>query len=101
MRARCLRTLAGTGGGAVNPLVADIFKAFLYILIAAMIARAVLSWIPISRSNPFVQLIQQITDPLIDPVRRYMPRTGRIDLSPMLVVILLWLMIIVINRVSN
>ncbi len=85
----------------MNPVIAEIFRAFLYILIIAMVARAILSWIPISRSNPFVQLIQQITDPLVEPVRRFMPRTGMIDLSPMLVVILLWLMILVVNRVSN
>ena len=85
----------------MNPVIADIFRVFLYILIIAMVARAILSWIPISRSNPFVQLIQQITNPLVEPVRRFMPRTGMIDLSPMLVVILLWLMIMVVNRVSN
>ena len=85
----------------MNPVIAEIFRAFLYILIIAMVARAILSWIPISRSNPFVQLIQQITDPLVEPVRRFMPKTGMIDLSPMLVVILLWLMIMVVNRVSN
>ena len=85
----------------MNPVIAEIFRAFLYILIIAMVARAILSWIPISRSNPFVQLIQQITDPLVEPVRRFMPRTGMIDLSPMLVVILLWLMILVVNRVSS
>ncbi len=85
----------------MNPVIAEIFRAFLYILIIAMVARAILSWIPISRSNPFVQLIQQITDPLVEPVRRFMPKTGMIDLSPMLVVILLWLMILVVNRVSN
>jgi YggT family protein len=85
----------------VNPLIADLFRAFLYILLIAIVARALLSWFPISRSNPIVQLVHQITDPLIEPVRRIMPRTGVIDLSPMIVVIVLWLMIMVVGRVSN
>ncbi len=85
----------------MNPVIADLFRAFLYILLIAIIARALLSWFPISRTNPFVRLVHQITDPLIDPVRRIMPRTGMIDLSPMIVVILLWLMIMVVGRVSN
>ena len=85
----------------MNPVIADLFRAFLYILLVAIIARALLSWFPISRTNPFVRLVHQITDPLIDPVRRIMPRTGMIDLSPMIVVILLWLMIMVVGRVSN
>lgn len=85
----------------MNPLIADIFRGFLYILIFAIVARSLLSWFPISRTNPFVQLIHQVTDPLVEPVRRIMPRTGMIDLSPMLVIIVLWLMIMVVNRVSN
>ena len=85
----------------MNPVIADLFRAFLYILLIAIVARALLSWFPISRTNPFVRLVHQITDPLIDPVRRIMPRTGMIDLSPMIVVILLWLMIMVVGRVSN
>ncbi len=84
----------------MNPIIANLFLIFLYALIIAILARALLSWIPISRSNPFVQFIHLITEPLIEPVRRYMPSTGMLDLSPMLVIILLWLMILVVNRVS-
>ncbi len=85
----------------MNPTIAALFNAFLYILIIAMVARALLSWFPISRNNPFIRLVHQITDPLVEPVRRVMPRTGMIDLSPMVVVVVLWLMILVVNRVSD
>ncbi len=85
----------------MNSTIAALFNAFLYILIIAMVARALLSWFPISRTNPFIRIVHQITDPLVDPVRRVMPRTGMIDLSPMVVVVVLWLMILVVNRVSG
>ncbi len=85
----------------MNPVIANLFSAFLYILIIAIVARALLSWFPISRDNPFVRLVHQITDPLIEPVRRVMPRTGMLDLSPMIVVIVLWLMLLVVGRVSD
>ena len=85
----------------MNSTIAGLFNAFLYILIIAMVARALLSWFPISRNNPFIRLVHQITDPLVEPVRRVMPRTGMIDLSPMVVVVVLWLMILVVNRVSD
>ncbi len=85
----------------MNSAIAGILNAFLYILIIAIVARALLSWFPISRSNPLIQLVHQITDPLIEPIRRIMPRTGVIDLSPMIVIVVLWLMIMVVNRVSN
>ena len=85
----------------MNSTIASLFNAFLYILIIAMVARALLSWFPISRNNPFIRLVHQITDPLVEPVRRVMPRTGMIDLSPMVVVVVLWLMIMVVGRVSD
>ena len=85
----------------MNPTIASLFSAFLYILLIAIVARALLSWFPISRDNPFVRLVHQITDPLIEPVRRVMPRTGMIDLSPMVVVIVIWLMLLVVGRVSD
>ena len=47
-------------------------------------ARAILSWIPIGRSSPFfpvVDVIHRVTEPVLEPVRRVMPRTGPIDLS--------------------
>lgn len=85
----------------MNSQIAAIFTAFLYLLIFAMVGRALLSWLPLARANPLVQIILQITDPLIEPVRRYMPRTGMIDFSPMIVIIVLYLMIIVVGRVSE
>ena len=85
----------------MNSQIAGVFTAFLYLLIFAILARAVLSWLPVSRTNPFARIVHQITDPLIEPVRRYMPRTGMIDFSPMIVIIVLYLMIIVVGRVSE
>ncbi len=85
----------------MNGTIAALFTGFLYVLIIAIIARALLTWLPVSRTNPFVLIVHQITDPLIQPVRRYMPRTGMIDLSPMLVIAVLYVMIIVVGRVSN
>ncbi len=85
----------------MNSQIAAIFTVFLYILVFAIVARALLSWLPVARANPFARIVQQITDPLIEPVRRYVPRTGMIDLSPMIVIIVLYLMIIVVGRVSE
>ncbi|HCV00822.1 MAG: hypothetical protein CL897_02440 [Dehalococcoidia bacterium] len=85
----------------MNSAIAGILNAFLYMLMIAVVGRGLLSWFPISRNNPIVQLVHQITDPLVEPVRRFMPRTGWIDLSPMIVLILLWLMVWVVNSVSD
>lgn len=85
----------------MNPNIASIFTIFLYILIVAIIIRSLLSWFPVSPRNQFAQLLTRFTEPLLEPVRRIMPRTGMIDFSAMVVIIVLYLMITVVNQAAN
>ena len=51
-----------------------------------LLARIVVSWLPdIDRSNTLVQMLFQLTEPVLEPVRRALPRLGMIDLSPLVV----------------
>ena len=54
---------------------------FFYI---AIFARVILSWFPASTTNPIVVFIYAVTEPLLSPIRRIVPRFGMIDLSPMI-----------------
>ena len=57
-----------------------------------IVARSLLSWFPSAQSHPGVQLLHQITDPILVPLQRVIPRFGMIDISPMIAVLLLfWL----------
>ena len=85
----------------MNDEVAMVFTTFLYVLIIAIVIRALMSWFPMSRNNPFARIVYQVTEPLLEPVRRLMPRTGFIDLSAMVVIILLYVMIAVVNRAAD
>lgn len=85
----------------MNDQVALIFVTFLYILIGAIIARSLLSWFPIDRNNQLVRVLDLVTEPLLDPVRRIMPRTGMIDFSAFIVIIVLYLMISVVQTAAN
>ena len=72
----------------------ELFKQFFNILIPvlyiAIFARVILSWLPIgSSNNPLVALVYQITEPILAPLRRVVPRLGFIDLTPMIAIILL------------
>ena len=61
---------------------------FLYL---SIIGRSILSWFPnLSRSHPAVQLIYIVTEPLMSPIRRVMPRTGRFDFAPMITIIIIF-----------
>ena len=59
---------------------------FFYI---AIFARVILSWFPQTNySNPLVRFIFQVTEPILAPIRRLVPRLGTLDLSPMIALIL-------------
>ena len=55
----------------------------------AVIARSLLSWFPVDQSSPLFQVLHRVTEPIVEPIRRVMPNTGMIDLSPMIAIILI------------
>jgi YggT family protein len=50
-----------------------------------VIARAVLSWVSPDPYNPIVRFIHNVTEPVLYPVRRWLPFGTGIDLSPLVV----------------
>ena len=63
---------------------------FITILTWAILIRVLLSWIPnLSRDNPLVQLLMQITDPVLEPARRLIPPMCGMDFSPIVVILVL------------
>ncbi len=56
----------------------------------AIFARAIISWFPIDRNGPVVQALDAITEPILDPLRRVLPKIGALDLSPMVAIIVLF-----------
>ena len=56
-----------------------------------LIAAVVVSWINV-RDNQATRLLQRATEPVLVPVRRALPETGGIDLSPLVVLIVLRLL---------
>jgi YggT family protein len=55
----------------------------------AVIARSLLSWFPVDQSSQIYQVLFRATEPIIDPIRRIMPNTGMIDMSPMVAIMVL------------
>jgi YggT family protein len=66
---------------------------FLSLVELLIVARVILSWVasPVSR-NPVVQFIRNVTDPMLDPIRSILPRTGMFDFSPMVAILVLQLL---------
>ncbi len=85
----------------MNPQIASLFVGFLWFLMIAVIARALLSWFPQAAKNQFGRVVFQITEPMIEPVRRIMPRTGMIDFSTLIVLVVLQIMIRVVGSAAS
>lgn len=49
----------------------------------------IFSWFPASARHPVVQFIRRVAEPILRVVRKIMPKTGMIDLSPILAFIAL------------
>lgn len=53
-----------------------------------LLARVLMTWIPnLDYRNPIVRILYQLTEPVLDPVRRMLPSTGGMDFSPLIVLL--------------
>ena len=66
-------------------LIAAAIQAYSLVLFA----RIVVSWVNLDRSNKFIQVLHQLTEPVLEPVRRMLPRTGMVDIAPLVVCLVL------------
>jgi YggT family protein len=59
------------------------------VMAVAVVIRSLLSWFPVDPNNFLVVFLVTITDPILLPLRRIVPRLDMIDLSPMVAILLL------------
>lgn len=77
------------GYGSIDSL-GDLIALPIWLLAIALLIRALLSWVVRDPQNPIVKALDTITEPILRPLRQIMPRTGMIDLTPMVAMILLF-----------
>lgn len=65
------------------PYLLTFLGLLLQILWLAILVRVILSWFPVDQSNPIVRIVWEITEPVLAPFRRVIPRIGMFDLSPL------------------
>jgi len=76
-------------------VIANLIDASAYVinmgltfLLILVFARAVISWVQASPYNPIVQFLYTATEPILRPIRRRLPHTPGVDLSPLVVLLL-------------
>lgn len=93
-----LALIHGILGRGLHPVVllvlalGELVSLALMIFIVAIIIQAVLSWIQPGAYNPFTVVLHQLTAPILRPFRRLLPAVSGIDLSPMVALLVLYLL---------
>lgn len=77
--------------------VIELLRTVIQIYIFALIIQAVLSWVGNSYGNPLADVLHSLTDPLLRPIRKFVPTIGMVDLSPMAAILLLYIVLIVLQ----
>ena len=55
---------------------------FVKIFFFALIISVILSWVAQGSRHPAVELVHQVCEPVLSPIRRFIPDLGGIDISP-------------------
>lgn len=71
---------------SIATLIDFVLSAYMWIVIG----RAVISWVNPDPYNPIVRFLREITDPVLDRIRRFIPLFGGgIDFTPVILILLL------------
>ena len=69
----------------------DFISFLCQVLTLVIIARVIVSWFSPRPTNRLAIILYQLTEPLLAPLRRIIPRVGMFDFTPLAAIILLQL----------
>ena len=79
---------------AIFYLVLQILKLYSYVVIANVIISWLISFNVLNTQNRFVYAVLEfsyrLTDPLLNKIRRFLPNLGSLDISPIILLLLIW-----------
>jgi YggT family protein len=69
--------------------VLTFLEMLLNVLSIAILVRVLLTWFPVDPSNPIIRILYDVTEPILAPIRKVIPRIGMFDLSPIAAMLLI------------
>ena len=79
---------------AIFYLVLQILKLYSYVVIANVIVSWLIAFNILNTQNRFVYSILEfsyrLTDPILNKIRRFLPNLGTLDISPIVLLLLIW-----------
>ncbi len=79
-------------------MIQDLIRFCRYLIFATII----LSWVVMFTQSrgPYIEVIQELAEPLLAPFRRLLPNMGMIDFSPIIAFLALYIAEIIMNQVA-
>ena len=79
---------------AIFYLVLQILKLYSYVVIANVLISWLIAFNVLNTQNRFIYLILEmtyrLTDPILYKIRRFLPNFGSLDISPIILLLLIW-----------
>ena len=79
---------------AIFYLALQILKLYSYVVIANVVVSWLIAFNILNTQNRFVysvlELSYRLTDPILNRIRRFLPNLGSLDISPIILLLLIW-----------
>jgi YggT family protein len=73
----------------LSEFIVVFIQLFFTVLWLIVVARVLLSWINPTFQGPVARFLFDTTEPLLVPIRRFLPSTGTVDFSPLVLLLIL------------
>ena len=70
--------------------IAVVLKLLLGFVNFLVLARVIISWLNADPFNPIVRFVVESTEPLLRPIRKFVPPMGALDLTPMVLLLVVY-----------
>ena len=73
----------------MSELAVTYINYLIWALTLAIFGRVLMSWVSPRGNDPISPILYQVTEPILAPIRRVLPRMGMLDLAPMVAILVL------------
>lgn len=81
-------------------LIINLLVFLLWAVVILVFVRVVLSWMSPYPTNDLSRLVFRFTDPLLTPIRRWVPPVSGLDLSPLVLTVAIFFLIAALHSIS-
>ena len=79
---------------AIFYLVLQLLKLYYYVVLANVVISWLVSFNILNTQNRFVysvlEMTYRLTEPILNRIRRFLPNLGSLDISPVILLVLIW-----------